>query len=52
MLVVRMVRVTGIEEVELGVVDFILSDSALEVWSISSDKSGSFVDDISASQGE
>ena len=45
-LVVGMVRVVRVEEIELGVVEFILSDPSLELRTVTSDETRGFVDDI------
>ena len=46
MLIVGIVGVTGGQKVELGIVQFILPDPALKLWSISGNKTGSFVHNV------
>ena len=46
MLIVSMVGISGRQEVELGIVQFILSDPRLELRSISCDEACSFVNNV------
>lgn len=46
MLIVQMVRITWIQEVELRVTQFVLPNTRFEFRPISSNETGSFIDDI------
>lgn len=44
--IVRMVRIARIKEVELCVINFILSNTGLKIGAVSCDEAGCFVDDV------
>lgn len=46
MLIISVVGIAGVKKIELGIAKFVLSDARFEVGSITSNKAGSFVNNI------
>lgn len=45
-LVIGMVWVHIVQKVEFGIIDFILSDTSLELWPIACNEAGSFINNV------
>lgn len=45
-LIVRMVRIAAVQEIELGIAQFILTNASLEFGSVSRNETGRFINDI------